>query len=141
MQTTNNQMGRDLKSRKVVPQYPSPNTMLDFAHHDGNEVLHCCGAKWHHAQALLVVYSAEPASNILKTCTVILDADCFTNWQKMVNTSPSQLKNMMCMTTKAPRLLHAPSSSVTLGQATQHFVVSYEGQMTASMTHQLLTVI
>jgi len=63
MQTTSNQMGRDLESRKVMPpQPPSPNTALNFPHHNGDEVLHCPGAKWHHAQALLVVYSAEPAS-------------------------------------------------------------------------------
>ena len=99
-------MGPDLESRKVVPPPPCPITALDFADH---EVLHCPGAKWHHAQALLVVYSAEPASNVLQTCTVILDADCCTSWHKMVNTSPFQLTSMTCMTSKAPGLLRALS--------------------------------
>ena len=104
---TSNQMGRGLESGKVVPPPPSSNSVLDIPHHDGDEVLHCPAAKWHHVQALLVVYSAEAASNILQTCTVILDADCCTNWQEMVNTSPFKLKNVTCMTSKASWLLHA----------------------------------
>jgi hypothetical protein len=39
-----------------------PNVAPDFAHHDGDEVLHYPGAKWHYAPAVLVVYSEEPAS-------------------------------------------------------------------------------
>jgi len=105
MPTTSNQMGRDLECRKIVPPPPSPIIVLDFAHHDSDEVLHCPGAKWHHTQALQEVYSAEKASNILQTCRVILDADCSNNWHEMVNTSPFQLKNMTCMTSKAPQLL------------------------------------
>jgi hypothetical protein len=44
-----------------VPTPPSPNVAPDFAHHDGDEVLHS-GEKWHHAPTDLVVYSEEPAS-------------------------------------------------------------------------------
>jgi hypothetical protein len=62
MKTTNNHMGRDLESREDVPTPPSPNVAPDFAHHDGDEVLRCPGAKWHHVPAVLVVYSEEPAS-------------------------------------------------------------------------------
>jgi hypothetical protein len=58
----NNHMGRDLESREDMPTPPSPNVAPDFAHHDGDEVLHCPGAKWHHAPAVLVVYSKEPSS-------------------------------------------------------------------------------
>jgi hypothetical protein len=62
VKTINNHMGRDLKSREDVPALPSPNVAPDFAHHDGNEVLCCSGAKWHHTPAVLVVYGKEPAS-------------------------------------------------------------------------------
>ena len=67
-----------------MPPPPSPNIALEFAHHNGDEVLNCPGAKWHLAQAFLVVYSEEPASNILQSCTVILDAECCTNWHGIV---------------------------------------------------------
>jgi hypothetical protein len=45
-----------------VPTLLSPNVLPDFAHHDGDEVLRCPGAKWHHAPAVLVVYGEEWAS-------------------------------------------------------------------------------
>ena len=44
-----------------VPTPPSRNVAPDFTHHS-SDVLHCPGAKWHHAQAVLVVYVEEPAS-------------------------------------------------------------------------------
>ena len=43
-------------------QPSSPNVAPDSAHYNGNEVLHCPGAKWHHAQAVLVVFGKEQAS-------------------------------------------------------------------------------
>ena len=61
-QTTCHHMGWDLESRVDVPKPPRTNLEPDFAHHDGDEVLHCPGAKWHHVQAVLVVYSEHPAS-------------------------------------------------------------------------------
>jgi hypothetical protein len=61
MKTTNNHMGQDLESREDVPTFSSPNVAPDFAHHDGDGVLHCPGAKWHHAPAVLVVYGEELA--------------------------------------------------------------------------------
>jgi hypothetical protein len=45
-----------------VPTLLNPSVAPDFAHHDGDEVLRCPGAKWHHAPAVLVVYGEEPAS-------------------------------------------------------------------------------
>jgi hypothetical protein len=45
-----------------VPTPPSPNVAPDFAHHDGDEMLRCPGAKWHHAPKVLVVYGKEPSS-------------------------------------------------------------------------------
>jgi hypothetical protein len=40
-----------------MPTILSPNVAPDIAHHDGDEVLRCPGAKWHHAPAVLVVYA------------------------------------------------------------------------------------
>jgi hypothetical protein len=51
-----------LESREDVP-----NVAVDFAHHDGDEVLRCPGAKWHHAPAVLAVYGEEPASRYQKS--------------------------------------------------------------------------
>jgi hypothetical protein len=45
VQTTINHMARDLESREDVPTSPNPNTAPDFAHHDGDKVLRCPGAK------------------------------------------------------------------------------------------------
>lgn len=55
-------MGQGLESREDVPRPPSPSVASDFAHHDGNEVLHCSGAKCHHTSAVLVVCGKELAS-------------------------------------------------------------------------------
>jgi hypothetical protein len=55
-------MGRDLESREDVPTLLSPNVAPDFAHHDGDEMLRCPGAKWHHAPAVLVVYGEDGKS-------------------------------------------------------------------------------
>jgi hypothetical protein len=60
-------MGRNLESREDVPTLLSPNVAPDFAHHDGDEVLRCPGAKWYHAAAVLVVYDEEPASPYQKS--------------------------------------------------------------------------
>jgi hypothetical protein len=54
-------MGQDLESREDVPTLLSPNVTPDFAYHEGDEVLCCCGAKWHHTPAVLVVYDEELA--------------------------------------------------------------------------------
>jgi hypothetical protein len=62
VKTTNNHMGQGLESREDVPTPASPNVTPDFALHEGDEVLHCPGAKWYHAPAVLVVYGEEPAS-------------------------------------------------------------------------------
>jgi hypothetical protein len=67
VKTINNHMGRNLESREVVPTLLSPNVAPDFAHHDGDEVLRCPGAKWHHAPAVLVVHGEEPASPYQKS--------------------------------------------------------------------------
>jgi hypothetical protein len=58
-------MGQVLESREEVPTLPSPNPARDFAHHNGDEVLHDPGAKWHNAQAVLVVNGKQPASPYL----------------------------------------------------------------------------
>ena len=60
MQTISNHMGLDLESRMKAPEHPSPNTEPNFAHHSGNAVLHCAGAKRHHTPAVPVVYSKQP---------------------------------------------------------------------------------
>jgi hypothetical protein len=60
-------MGQNLESREDVPTLLSPNVAPDFAHHDGDEVLRCPGAKWHHTPAFLVVYGEEPASPYQKS--------------------------------------------------------------------------
>jgi hypothetical protein len=60
-------MGRDLESREDVPTPPNPNIAPDFVHHDGDDLLRCPGAKWHHAPAVLVVYGEEPASTYQKS--------------------------------------------------------------------------
>jgi hypothetical protein len=59
VKTTNNHVERDLESREDVQTPPSPNIAPEFAHHDGDEVLRCPGAKWHHTPAVLVVYSED----------------------------------------------------------------------------------
>jgi hypothetical protein len=53
-----------MKSRDDVPtpHTPPPNTEPDFAHQDGDEVLHCPGGKLHHAQAVLAVYGKKLTS-------------------------------------------------------------------------------
>jgi len=38
-------MAQDLESREDVPAPLNPNVAPDFAHHHGDEVLHCLGAK------------------------------------------------------------------------------------------------
>jgi len=38
-------MGQDLESREDVPAPPSPKVAADFAHHDGDGVLHYPAAK------------------------------------------------------------------------------------------------
>ena len=45
VQITINHTARDLESREDVPTPPSLNTTLDFAHLDGDKVLHYPGAK------------------------------------------------------------------------------------------------
>ena len=62
VQTTSNHMGQDLESKVDVPTPPSTNVAPDFGHHNDDKLLHCPGAKWHHVQAVLVVYSEQPAS-------------------------------------------------------------------------------
>ena len=62
MKTTSNQLGRDLECRGNVPTPSSPNVAPDCAHYNGNEVLHCPGAKWHYAQAVLLVFGKQQAS-------------------------------------------------------------------------------
>jgi hypothetical protein len=38
-------MGQDMESRKNVPSPLNTDVATDFAHHYGDEVLHCPGAK------------------------------------------------------------------------------------------------
>lgn len=61
-QTTVNHVGWDLESRENVPTPPIPNIAPDFAHLGSDDVFHCTGAKWHHAQAGLVIYGEQPVS-------------------------------------------------------------------------------
>jgi len=68
---------------RMCQHIPPPNIAPDFAHHNGEELLHCPGAIWCHAQSLLVVYGEEPQS-ILQLCAVILAIDHHTNWHGMV---------------------------------------------------------
>jgi len=80
----NHYMGRDLGSWDDVPTPPSPNVLPDFAHHDGDKVLHCPRAKWHHSQALQV-YGEEPASPYsARVHSIILTTDRRTIWHRMV---------------------------------------------------------
>jgi hypothetical protein len=62
VQTTSHYIRQDLESRADVPTPPSPFVAPEFAHHNGDEVLNCPGAKWHHVQAVLIIYSEQPAS-------------------------------------------------------------------------------
>jgi len=85
VQTARNQyVGRDFESWDHVPTLPSPKLPPDFAHHDGDKVLHCRGAKWPHAQALQV-YGEQPASPYsARVHSIILATDRRTIWQRMV---------------------------------------------------------
>jgi hypothetical protein len=85
VQTARNQyMGRDLESWDHVPTPPSLNVPPDFTHHDGDKMLHCPGAKWHHAQALQV-NGEEPASPYSASVhSIILATDRRTIWHRMV---------------------------------------------------------
>jgi hypothetical protein len=51
----------------MCQHFPAPMLHQIFAHYDGDEVLRCPGAKWHHAPAVVVVYSEEPASPYQKS--------------------------------------------------------------------------
>ena len=75
--------GQDLESREDVPTHPTPNIAPDFTHRSGEEVLHCPGTIWYHAQAVLVVYGEEPP-DILQKCAVILVIDYHKSWHGMV---------------------------------------------------------
>jgi len=44
VQAISNHMGQDLESREDVSTHPTPNIAPDFAHHNGEEVLHSPGA-------------------------------------------------------------------------------------------------
>ena len=86
-------------------QHPSAPTLHRFAHRDLDEVLHCPGAKWHHAPAVLVVcgelldslYPARVCSSIGHWPSYHLAWD----GQAL---STIQLKNLTCMTFRAPWL-------------------------------------
>jgi len=62
VQATSHHIQQDLESRVDVPTLPSPCVASGFAHHNGDKALNCPGVKWHHVQAVLVVYSKQPAS-------------------------------------------------------------------------------
>jgi hypothetical protein len=64
---------------------------------------------------------------MLQECAVILAIDCCTNWQGMVKHRSIS---------EHPDCAMQFSSLVMLGRTIQHPVVSDEGQMNASMTHQ-----
>jgi hypothetical protein len=61
MQMTNHTR-QDLESRNDVPTPSNPSVAPTYAHCNGSEVMHLPGVQCHHAQAVLVVYSEEPAS-------------------------------------------------------------------------------
>jgi hypothetical protein len=79
---------------------------------------------------------------ILQECAVILAIDHFTNWQgivkhKSILAQEHDMHDFQCTMTAQYNFF----SLVTFGHTTQHSVISAEGQMNASMTHQLLHVI
>jgi hypothetical protein len=43
MHTTSNHTGQDLESREDVPVFPRQSEAPAFAHHNGDEMLHCPG--------------------------------------------------------------------------------------------------
>ena len=131
--------GQVWRVRRMCQHLPAPLLHSDFAHHNGDEVLHGPGAKWCHAQVALVVYSEESGSphparvhgNFGHWLSYQLAWDgqvqVHFGWRTWVLDFQSTL-TVCC----------AISSLVTFGHAILHSLVSAEGQMNASMTHQLL---
>jgi len=115
MQTISNHMGLDLESREDVPEHTSPNAEPDFAHPNGNEVLHCAGAKRHHTPAVQVVYSKQLDLPYLQECAVILAIDHCTNCQGMVKQRSIS---------EHPDCAMQLSSLVMLGHTIHHPVIS-----------------
>jgi hypothetical protein len=112
-----------------MPTPPNPSVAPDFAHHDGVELFHYLGAKWHHAHAVLVVYGEQPASVMLQDCAVILTIDCSTNWHGIVKHKCILAEKHDMHDFQSILLHHAIFFLSTLGNAFQHSVVLADGQM------------
>jgi len=129
IQTTSNHMGQDLESREDVPTPPSPNPARNFAHHNGDEVLHDPGAKWHNVQAILVVNSKQlaspyPARVCSNTCHWLLYKLAY------------KVKHKYTLAEEHD--VHDFQSYVTFGHTIQRSVISAERHMNAPMIHQSL---
>ena len=121
-----------------VPTPPSPSVPPDFAHHDGDKVLHRPGAKLHHAQALHVCgeqpaspYPARVRSNIGQWSSYQLAQNAqvqvhlgWRTWRAWLPRHPDRAVQF--------------SSSVTFGHAIQHSLFWAIGQMNVSTTRQPL---
>ena len=75
---------------------------------------------------------------ILQECTVILAIDHCTNWHWMVKHKSVSAEEHDMHDSQSTLLCCAIFFLVMFGHAIQHSVFSAEGQMNASMTHQLL---
>ena len=129
--SANKQLSHGVRSTEQnVPTPPGPSVALDSAQHNGDEVLHCPGAKWHHAQAVLVVYgewliSSYPA----RECSNI------GQWlfYQMAWGDLAQVhfgwRTSCAWPAEHPHCAMQCSSSVTLGQAIRNSVVAAEAQM------------
>jgi hypothetical protein len=101
----------------------------------GYAVLHCHGAKWHHAGAVVVVYSEKPASryaarvrsNIGHWLSYILARD----GQEQVHFGWSTWRVWL---SEHPDCAVQFSSSVTCRHTIRHSVFSAKGHLNASMT-------
>ena len=127
----NKQLSHGVRSREQnVPTPPSPNNAPDFAHHNVDEALHCPGAKWHHAQAVLVVYGEWLASSYpARECSNI-DQLLFYQlaWDDLAQVHFGWRTLCACLA-EQPHYAVQCSFLVTLGQSIQNSVVAAEGQM------------
>ena len=107
----NKQLSHGVRSREWnVPTPLSHNNALDFAHHNVDEMLHCPGATWHHAQEVLVVYGEWLAS-------FYPAREC------------SNIGQLLFYQLAWDDLAQVQFGWRTLGQAIQKSVVAAEGQM------------
>jgi len=121
-------MGQDLESRENMPSTPMLQQILHIT-----MVIRCCIVLEQNDAMLkqfwLLTVKSWPHF-ILQDHTLI---PIGMGWS---NPSPFWLKNMTCMTVRAPDYATPFSCCVMYGHAIQHSLISAEGQMNASMTHQ-----